>query len=349
MTARENTLRAYRFQRPRWIPVNMSVSGNCWAHYGASALDDLVRAHPRLFPGSRPSSGRIEHAPWRRRGRYTDSWGCVWETNTDGITGAVVERALPDWEGLKNFVAPDPALHNGWGEVRWDEVAAGVRRSQERGQIGTAGLRHGHTFLTLEYMRGYQDLIFDMADESPDLARLIDIVGDFNYAIVERILAMGPDIVGFPEDLGAQQGPLLSPTLFRRYIKASYQRLMGPIRHAGILVHMHSDGHVMALVEDLIDVGVDIINLQDLVNGIDEIARVIKGRLAINLDVDRQNVTVNGTPSDVDELVREEVSKLDTDQGGLSFTYGLTPPTPIENARALFDAFEKYCLERMPV
>ena len=47
-----------------------------------------------------------------------------------------------------------------------------------------------------------------------------------------------------------------------------------------------------------------VLNLQDLVNGVDWIRDTYRGKLCIELDIDRQNITVFGTPAEVDALVR---------------------------------------------
>jgi uroporphyrinogen decarboxylase len=148
--------------------------------------------------------------------------------------------------------------------------------------------------------------------------------------------------MGYAEDLGMQVGPMLSPEHLRKYIKPSYQRLMAPAREAGCIVHMHSDGDIRTLVDDLIDGGVEVVNLQDLVNGIDWIAEHLKGKVCIDLDVDRQDVVFKGSPRDIDDLVRKEVETLGSKEGGLMMVHGWYPGVPIENARALMDAMEKY-------
>lgn len=111
-----------------------------------------------------------------------------------------------------------------------------------------------------------------MTDEEPRLFRLIESVESFNLYIVKKYIDLGADIITYAEDLGMQVGPMLSPEHFRTYIKPTYQRLMEPARAAGKIVHMHSDGDIRLLAEELIEGGVDIINLQDMVNGIDWIA-----------------------------------------------------------------------------
>jgi uroporphyrinogen decarboxylase len=105
---------------------------------------------------------------------------------------------------------------------------------------------------------------------------------------------------------------------------------------------MHSDGDIRMLVDDLIEGGVEVINLQDLVNGIDWIAAKLAGRICIDLDIDRQRITWDGRPGQIDALIREEVEKLRTPQGGLTMIYGLYPGVPLENVLALMDAMERY-------
>ena len=96
------------------------------------------------------------------------------------------------------------------------------------------------------------------------------------------------------------------------------------------------------LVDDLIDGGVQAINLQDLANGIDWIRDNLTGKVCVDLDIDRQKVVRFGTPQEIDALIREEVEKLGSKTGGLMMIHGMYPGVPLENAKALMDAMEKY-------
>jgi hypothetical protein len=128
--------------------------------------------------------------------------------------------------------------------------------------------------------------------------------------------------------------------MFATYIAPSYRRYIAPIKESGAIVHMHSDGHILALADQFIDLGIEVLNIQDLVNGVRNIEEVFGGRIAIDLDIDRQNVTVRGTADDASNLVREEVSILGRPEGGLSLRYNWGPPTPVENADAVLTAME---------
>ena len=345
MNDRENILRAVRFERPEYIPMVFHINAACWHHYPQEALSELMADHQLLFPGFTARADRVELEcdPTSRAGKpYADGWGCLWETTDDGITGTVTRHPLATWEAFDGYAPPDPQCSTGRGPTDWDQVAAGYHRAREQGRLRRGGLPHGHTFMTLMYIRGYENLTYDMADGEKRLGRLIEMVEEFNLALVGRYLDMGVEWMGYAEDLGMQIGPMLSPEHFRRYIKPSYERLIAPARERGCIIHMHSDGDIRELVDDLVDGGVEVVNLQDLVNGIDWISAKLAGKVCIDLDIDRQRVTRFGTPRQVDALVREEVEKLGGKEGGLMMIYGLYPGVPLENARALMDAMEKY-------
>ena len=345
MTNRENILRATRFERPEAIPMTFHINAACWHHYDPEALAELVTEHPLLFPDGpcREAAMTPRYALNARAGHpYTDPWGCVWETTDSGITGSVHTHPLEDWGAFDRYAAPDPNLTDGTFPVDWAGIEASAVGSRQKGDIVWGSLPHGHTFLRLQDIRGYENLIFDMSDGHPALSKLIDMVESFNLAFVERWMALKPDLFSYPEDLGMQVGPLLSPAHFRRYLQPSYRRLMRPARERGCIVEMHSDGDIRALAEDLVDAGVQVINLQDLVNGIDWISATFAGRVCVHLDLDRQSVTPFGTPDMIDALVREEVEKIGSRQGGLMMIYGLYPGLPLRNVKAVMDAMERY-------
>jgi hypothetical protein len=345
MNDKENLLRAVRFETPERIPMTFHINDACWNHYDQEALKDLMEEHSLLFPDYERPAGTVvpQYGLCARKDEpYTDPWGCVWETTDDGITGAVRGHPLADWADFDDYHAPSPNETNGTTPVDWAETRRNVQRARDNGDLVRGGLPHGHTYLRLQDIRGYENLTFDMADDDPRLPELIRMVSDFNYDYVMKWMELEPDLMSYPEDLGMQVGPMLSPDAFRKYIKPVYERLMQPARVAGCIVHMHSDGDIRSLVDDLIDGGVEVINLQDLVNGIDWIADRFPGRVCVDLDIDRQKITRFGSPEQIDDLIRREVETIGTPQGGLTMIYGLYPGVPLENARALMDAMERY-------
>ena len=340
-------LKAYTFSGPARIPTRFEINYACLEAYDLQELRGLVSRHPVLFENHEEGfldPRQRRPAPWQTEGiEYEDSWGAVWKTTTNGITGTVIRFPLADWEAFAGYRPPDPEEHDGWTRIDWEAVRQRVGMEQETIGFSIGELRHGFFFLTLEYLRGYENLVYDMHDRRAELERLIAVVEAFNAYFVRRYLELDVTLIGFPEDLGAQNGPMLSPEMFRRYISPSYRRLMQPLRRRGKVVYMHSDGHVMELLDDLIDCGVTVINLQDRVNGIDEIGKRCRGRIAVDLDIDRQEVTRGGSPQDVKQLIREAVAKLATPRGGLSLVYDLYPGIPLGNVEAVMQAMEEHC------
>jgi len=343
-TVTENTLRAIRFERPEHIPIIFWINPACWHHYPQDALFELIAEHRLLFPDFTSEDAVLpELAPWERAGEpYTDSWGCVWETTDDGITGSVTRHPLTDWDALKDFTPPNPAQTNGMAAIDWSAIEGKILKAAAEGKYGVGSLEHGHAFLRLSYLRGYEKLLLDMADGDKRLWQLIEMVKEFSLGIVQRYVDLGVAMMRYPEDLGMQFGPMLSPEHFRKYIKPIYEHLLAPAHKADCLVHIHSDGDIRELVGDLAISGVDVLNLQDLVNGIDWIALNLKGKVCIDIDIDRQQITCFGSPEEIDNLIRREVKKLGSHEGGLMMIYGLYPGIPLENIKAIMDAMERY-------
>jgi len=340
----QNYLRAVRFETPDFIPMEFGINPACWQHYPADALMELVDRHPFLFPEPMRDSliTRAFSVVQRRNDPYLDPWGCLWETMEDGLTGIVTRHPLADWSAFDRFVPPDPEQTDGLMPVDWVKSAAEMAANTNHGKLSFGGLRHGHTFLQLCDLRGYTNFTLDMADEEPRLWKLIGMLEEFNLALVKKQLELGAGWMGYPDDLGMQNGPMISPKNFRKYIKPSYHRIMQPALEAGCIVHMHSDGDIRLLVDDMVESGVQVVNLQDLVNGIDWIAAKFAGKVCIDLDIDRQRITVLGSPAEIDALIREEVHKLGRKEGGLTMGHGLYPGAPLENIQALMEAMERY-------
>ena len=344
-SSRENLLKAIRFETPDYIPMTFHINAACWNHYDQNALLDLIAEHPFLFPDfQKPALPVIPQydANARADRPYTDDFGCVWKTAMDGIVGSVLEHPLADIGRYETYRFPDPEHSTGLGPVDWVAFEREIAAQKAAGQMTYGDLRHGHTFQQLCDIRGYMDTLMDLTDEEPEVLELLERLCQFNLAQINHFLAADVDIIRIPEDLGMQMGPMISPSLFREYIKPLYQRMLKPVRQAGKIIHMHSDGDIRSLVDDIIEGGVDIINLQDLVNGVDWIGGKFREKTCVDLDIDRQRITPFGTPAQIHNHIRNCIETIGCKEGGLMMIYGLYPGVPLENVKALMDAMTQY-------
>lgn len=345
LTARENWIATVARTNPEWIPGYVLIS-NASRNQLRGEVEEVMARHPVLYPDFVP--GQVDWDSYdfgaaNTEGEpFTDNWGCVWESAVDGLEGQVLVHPLADWEALETWRPPDPHTQEDRGPADWEGARRNAEAARARGELVSGGLGHGFMLMRLWYLRGFENLMLDIATDEPRLQTLIDLVVENSRVRVQQWLDIGMDVMSFPEDLGTQTASIISPAKFHKWITPAYTKLMEPCHAAGVYVTQHSDGYVMELIDEFIEAGRDVINLQDLCNGIDNIAAVLKGRVCIDLDIDRQRIVPFGTRQEIRDLIEEEVRKLGSPQGGLMFTCGIYPPTPPENIDAVCSALEEF-------
>lgn len=347
LTYKENYLRAVEFKFPEYIPCRVNVSWPLWNTY-REELEKLAEEYSLFFRGWRP--GSIKYAEERgivyKEESRTDAFGCVWRFTLKGVQGQVVRHPLEDWARLKDFQVPDPDKGvpvESDGLVPWDRIFEAMERASDRGELVVAGMPHGFFFQRLYYLRGFRNLLSDFVRKPPEIYELVEMLTEYNLELVRRFLRFGKiDMFSFGDDLGMQNRMPISPSAFREFIFPSYKKIFGTIRSRGIHVRLHTDGHIMEVADQLVESGVTILNIQDRVNGISNIKSALKGRVCIDLDIDRQRIVPYGTPGGIEMHIKRCIEELLSDSGGLLLTAEIWPPTPLENIRAVCRAFERY-------
>jgi len=315
MTHEENYYRTIEFRNPEYIICNVSLMPATWSKY-RDDLEDLVMRHPIIFGDYQ--KGKRNFDDFRgtyKQGTYTDNWGCVWQNVRDGLDGLVIEHPIDDWAKFEDYEQPAPG----------------------------GGMPHGFMYMRLYYLRGFENFMIDLIEEPPQLQQLIDMVLDYNMNELKRVLENKPKIVSFGDDLGNQNSLPMSPKLWRKYLKPCFAKIFGACRDIGAHVYLHTDGHIIEIIPDLIECGVTVLNPQIRANGIDGLVQMCKGKVAVNLDLDRQLFPFC-TPEDIHEHIKETVVKLGSKEGGLMLSAECEPDVPLENIEAICQALEKYRL-----
>lgn len=329
-----------------WIPCSVSMSQPIWNKYGEK-LEELILKHPKLFPSFKKGTAKSNEFGNRRKGNIlVDPWDCVWAFEIDGLQGQVVKHPLENWNNLNDYNMPNPdngIVQEGEREMTsWNSIENSANDARRNGMPVGISLGHGFFYLRLTYIRGFVNLMRDIATDSPELHRLIQMMTEYYLQVIEKILTFKPDIVYFGDDLGMQDRMPVSKAKFREFIYPSYRKFFRKLRDSGARVHLHTDGHVLEVSDSLLEAGVSILNLQDLVNGVDNIARNLKGRVCVDLDIDRQRILPYGTRGMIMDHVKDIVLKLGSREGGLMLTSGIYPYVPLENIDTLCSALELY-------
>ncbi len=342
MDNRENWLRAVEFRYPEWIPCRVEISPLPWQQYGA-AVEQIVLAHPKVFaPFEAGSRDYDEMPPGHKAGHHRDNWGCLWHIVEEGMVGQVVEHPLGDWGALATYKPPDPLTTAMWGKRDWEEAERVLAHEREHGRVAWGNAES--LFDRMYFLRGFDNLMIDIAEDSPQLYRLVEMVEAYARKLAQHWIELGVHLVSFHTDLATQRGLMMSPAAFRRVLKPMFKRLFRACRDAGVHVYLSSDGRVLDIVDDFIDCGVSVHDPQLRANTLDGIARAYKGRLCAEVDLDRQGIP-HMTPAEIRRMVKDVTVQMRSPEGGLmlvGYVYGAD--IPLENIEALAEAMEDYCL-----
>jgi len=340
-----NLIKTITFDHPEWTICGVGMLPSTWMKRRES-LEEILLAHPRVFghyeKGSRDFD-QIDY-PLYELGRHTDCWGTVWDNVQRGFDSMAVEFPLEDWAAWDRYVPPDPMTEDTFGPREdWEAVRKGMEGGKQHGGLATGGgLQHGFMYMRLFYLRGFENLMLDMATDEPRLADLIAMVEGYNAPVIRKYVELGAEYMSFGDDLGTQNALPMSPAMWRRYIKPSYVRLLEPCRDKDIPVYLHSDGHMLEIIPDLVEAGVRVVNPQIRANGLAGLQEIAKGKVAINLDLDRQLFPF-ATPSEIEDHVGEVFEGLYDPAGGLMLLAEIGPDVPLENLEAVCRTFEKLC------
>jgi len=345
MTDRENYLRTIEFRNPEWIPCSVGFSLATW-HKHREKLEELVLRHPLIFKDYKKGSINFDEFPpcYREGEYYRDNWDCLWYNAQAGLEGQVVEHPLADWKALDRYKMPDPFLKSERGERDWKKIKKDIEECKKKGLL-TYGDGE-RLFDRLYFLRGFENLMIDFATDAPQLPRLIEMLLDYEMKLVNKWLEIGVDVISFHTDIGTQKGLMISPAKFRRYIKPMFKKLFTTCREAGTHVSLSSDGCLLEIIDDLIECGVSLHDPQLRANTLDGIVKVYKGKMCVNLDLDRQMFPFC-KPEDIKRQVKEVVEKLYSPEGGLMLLGGIFGgDVSLKNIEALCEAMEEYCLKK---
>ncbi|HSV32477.1 MAG TPA: uroporphyrinogen decarboxylase family protein [Atribacteraceae bacterium] len=240
-----------------------------------------------------------------------------------------------------------------WPDARkpehYEELAAQVEALQESG-YGIIVNLIGSCFEFAWYLRGFEKFLSDLV-LNPGLAcSILDIMLDFQTAqFAELLNRVGDqiDVVLVGDDLATQNGPFISPDIYRRLIKPRQKKLFDTIRgKTRAKLFYHSCGAVSPFIPDLIDIGVDILNpVQVAARGMDAayLKREFGSYLCFWGGIDTQSVLPFGTPDDVRDEVRRRIDQLAPGGGYvLGAVHNIQADVPPENVVAMFEEALRY-------
>jgi uroporphyrinogen decarboxylase len=331
MTPRELVESALTFGRPARVPRQAWVLPWAEEQHPDAVLrlrsefpDDIVAA-PGLYREPLPVVGERY-----RKGVYVDEWGCRFENIHGGVIGIVREPLIREWSDLERFRTPDCSLAVDREAV--NRFCAATDRFVLAGTLV-------RPFERLCFLRTMEQAMVDLLTRPPAFLDLLDRLRAHYRAEVEAWSATDVDAIVIMDDWGTQDRMMVSPVAWRQLFKPIYREYCDIARKAGKFVFMHSDGCIIDIIPDLIEVGVQALNSQVSCIGAPALAR-FRGQITFWGEIDRQVVLSFGSLDEVRRAVEEVRRHLYAD-GGVIAQCEFGPGAQPENVLEVFRTWSR--------
>lgn len=278
-----------------------------------------------------PSGGPMSTAVDASGGLHTDEFGCVWDRR-GGMPHPVGYPLVDDRGQLANYKMPDP-YHAG----RFDAARALAEKHRDKFIFGKLGMA---LFERAWSIRGFEQLLQDMALRPDFVEELLDrILYEWNLPIIDQQAAIGIDVFYFADDWGSKTNMLFSPRMWRRFIKPRLAVCYERVKQHGAFVGQHSDGNILPIVPDLIELQLDILNpIQPSVYDPNMIKDTYGEQITLYGAIDVETTLPFGTPQEVRAEMLERSARLGKGGGYiLQSSHTILSDVPLENVIAYIE------------
>ena len=319
MNSRERVRRAILFQRPDKIPIDLPEK------YGSDFLYVGVLPHPTF----------------QSQTKWEDEFGCIWERISleDKTMGQVKFHPLFSYAKLKNFPFPDFKKIERYREAQ----RLISQNKKERFILADIPFSIIHR---LQYLRGFQEALTDPYLYPKELSILLDKLTDIAMDSLQNLAKMGIDGIISCDDWGFENQPMVSRKIFRKFFKPRYKRIYSFAHQKNILTFLHSCGHIIELLEDFIEVGLDVIQIDQQENmGLEKLGQLFGGRICFFSPVDIQKTMVKGNVFEVRNYAQCLIDTFGKFNGGFIAKWYGSPEAvghTQEKIEAMCQAFIEY-------
>ena len=378
LTPKERVLTAIHHEEPDRVPIVIGVSNATgikmktyqaikelvgiqapneylydWPELGTAAIDEetmrLLRSDVRGLLDTEPEHIRLHNRNRPPHSASIDSWGVGQIEIADG-------EWMPGIHPLKNARTIIEIENYPWPDLddptRVAHIHSKAKQLADENQYSIMGI----PWLLFPFeraisMQGMDSFLLNMAME-PDFAKtLLAKITECCKRMMGKFLEEAGgflDMIKIGDDLGTQESLLISPKMYREMLKPFHADLINFIKQrTAAKVFFHTDGDVYDLIEDLIEIGVDILNpIQTSAGRMSDLKQLkaqFGGRIVFCGAIDTHTVLPHGSPVDVQKEVRRVIRDLGPGGGFMvSSVHTIMNDVPAENVLAMVDAVEKF-------
>jgi len=356
VNSRERVFRALSFEQPDRVPIDLWMSKGfkkkllTASNASEEALLDAhdvdlryIEGPAYIGPPMREFADGSSEDIWgvRRKGvtvRMTDGTETYEEVAESPLAGATTADQIDNYG---HWPSPD------WFD--YSAIQDQCRRIREQGRVVVFmgdRLNRVAQLKPAMYIRGMEQILVDMTLD-PEIAEAIFAnIRGFYCAYAERIFDAangGIDIILTGDDFGAQNGPIVSPDMWVRFLGKGFEDYISLAKSCGARVMHHTCGSVRPIIPLMIERGLDVLqSIQPEASDMDpaELKREFGSRLAFHGGISIQRTLPFGTPEDVRNEVRDRLEALGKGGGYILCTsHNIQADTPLSNFEALLDAY----------
>lgn len=229
----------------------------------------------------------------------------------------------------------------GWSDAEMQSVC---KKAHDAGVHAQAWI--GHMYENAWQVRGYEPFLLDLMTDRDWAEYILDQYCENNVRSAEAAARAGFDAISIGDDVANQTALMFQPALWREVMKPRWGKVLAAAKAIKPDIHVwyHSDGNVWEILDDLIEIGITILNpvQPECINPL-EVRKRCGKHLAFDGCIGTQTTFPFGSPDDVRHAVRDLISVLDGKNGGLmlSPTHVLEPEVPVENIVAFFEECDR--------
>jgi len=338
----ERVISAITLSNPDKAPIMHSPLPGALMKYGEK-LNTIFAKYPQDFGPSRfPIPKPEDLPPDYRKGINVDEWGTVWSSSVDGIHGQIHDYPIKNWEDLDDYEFPP---HRNMLDLK--KIKSRVSDLKSKGYFVIQGFNPGNYFERMQWLKGFKDLFIAFTSRPKRLYEFADLLLEYCLKSISLVLEAKPDAVSFADDWGTQHRLMVKPEFWREFFKPRYKEMFKLVHDGGGYVYFHSDGYILDIIPDLIEIGVDILNPQFSCFRLEDLADAVHEKICISSDIDRQYILPRGRPEEIEAYVKRVIELFSNEgRGGLICRGEVNIDVPLENVEAMYKAFKKYSLYR---
>lgn len=325
--SKELVKKAINFKGPERVPYNFDSNRTPETEkkYGDDFEWVFVDPDPEFIP-------RINTETHRE-----NEWGIIY--SIIGKTfGEAKEYPLKYISKVDTYKIPDFSNY-----VRFKSVEKAVKEKADKYIIG---MFPHFLFLQMLDLFGFENLMIELMDNRDKVEYIADLLTESCIRVVNCMADRGVDGMIAIEDLGVQDRLIISPNMWREIFRPRYEKVIKEVHRRGMHFLIHSCGYIYDLIEDMIEIGVDVLQIDQQDNmGIDRLAERYAGRICFFCPVDIQTTLTLGSFKDIETKAKHLMKAFGNKNGGfMAKTYPQPEAIaiPEENTRHMCEVFKKY-------